>query len=212
MTVSGVVFRRRRTIVIAQKRSRAALIPIILTLIRLISSPLVLPFLFVYLLPLNIFFINIALAGLFLCLSATDFFDGYLARHYNQETALGRLLDPIADKFLIYTTLISLVAAGKLYFYWAIIFIGREFFVMGLREISLAHNFSLAVSGNAKLKTAFQVAALTWVIVNPLQQEGLYALWWNGIEWLLLSSALFFSLLSAVAYYRIFIKNIRSFL
>ncbi|MBA3954119.1 CDP-diacylglycerol--glycerol-3-phosphate 3-phosphatidyltransferase [Candidatus Dependentiae bacterium] len=187
-------------------------IPLILTLIRLISSPLVLPFLFFYLLPLGIFWINSCLAGFFLCLSLTDFFDGYLARRYNQETKFGRLLDPIADKFLIYSTLISLVAAGKLYFYWAILFIGREFFVMALREISLAHHFTLTVSSNAKIKTGFQVAALTWVILNPLEQAGLQAFWWHTIEYVLLSIALFFSLFSAVQYYRIFIKNIRTFL
>src|SRR6266404_4937914 len=104
--------------------------PMLLTYIRLIGSPIILPFFLVYLLPLNIFWINCSLAVLFFLFGLTDFFDGYFARKYQQVTTTGAMLDHIADKFLVYSTLIALIAAQKLYFFWAIIWIGREFFIL----------------------------------------------------------------------------------
>ncbi|MDP3889126.1 MAG: CDP-alcohol phosphatidyltransferase family protein, partial [bacterium] len=112
-------------------------IPIILTLIRLIFSPFLLPLLLVHFLPFNIFWINAILALFFVMVCLTDFFDGYLARKYKQETVLGKLLDPIADKFLLYSTLIVLLSVHKIFFYWPSILIGREFLVMGIRLIAM---------------------------------------------------------------------------
>src|SRR5690606_3086491 len=131
--------------------------PLFLTLIRLILSPIILPFLFVYLLPLNYVLINIFLAIVFILFSLTDFFDGYIARKYHQESSLGRLLDPIADKFLIFSVLISLLAAGKIFFYWVIILIGREIFIMGLRQLALEYAITIPVSWAGKVKTAIQM-------------------------------------------------------
>ncbi len=65
------------------------------------------PLLLITFLPVNRLEINFVLAIIFLGFSVTDFLDGYLARHFHQETALGKLLDPIADKFLVYSTLID---------------------------------------------------------------------------------------------------------
>jgi cardiolipin synthase len=186
--------------------------PLILTIIRLLVSPLVLPIVFVYLLPLNSFVINSILAAIFVALALTDFFDGYLARRYNQETMLGKLLDPVADKCLVYATLVSLVAAGKLFFYWAIIIIGREFFVMGLRLVAAESRMSVSVSLVGKLKTAVHMACLTWVILNPYQAAGLRAVhvqdacvvWWNHVEAALLALSVCISLFSGYIYYRRF--------
>src|SRR5579871_3122872 len=136
-------------------------IPTILTLTRLILAPLLVPLLLVYLLPYNYFWLNSVLAILFIFFGLTDFFDGYLARKLHQETPLGRVLDPIADKFLVYSTLVALLAVGKIYFYWVIIFIGREFFLMGLRHIALENNVVVHVSSWGKLKTFAQMAVLT---------------------------------------------------
>ncbi len=180
---------------------RSLSIPIRLTLIRLIVSPLLLPVLFVYLLPYHSFLVNGCLALLFALLSVTDFFDGYLARKYNQETVIGRVLDPLADKFLIYCTLIALLAAGKIFFYWVIILIGRELFVMGLRHVALEHELSIPVSKLSKLKTAVQMICLTTIILNPYQPLGVEALYWNGTEMGLLLITVVLSLISAGQYY-----------
>lgn len=178
-----------------------------LTIIRLVVSPLTLPLLLVYFLPHNNVWLNSGLAFLFVLFGLTDFFDGYLARRLDQETSLGKMLDPIADKFLVYSTLVALLAAGKIFFYWVIIFIGREFFVMGLRAIALEHNLSVPVSLLGKIKTFFQMILLTWIIVNPYQKLGLHSHpIWNGGELFLLIMTLALSVISAKHYYTAFIN------
>lgn len=183
-------------------------LPMILTFIRLIGSPLILPFFLVYLLPYNILWLNSGLALLFFLFGLTDFFDGYLARKYHQVTQYGAMLDHVADKFLLYATLIALIATHKLYFFWAIIWIGREFFVMTLRQIALEHNFLITVSSWGKLKTCLQIICLTFIIINPYQHYGMSALYWNGIELILLIVATLFSIASAHNYFSIFIKQL----
>ncbi|MGO9387806.1 MAG: CDP-diacylglycerol--glycerol-3-phosphate 3-phosphatidyltransferase [Methanobacterium sp.] len=176
--------------------------PTALTLIRLIFSPLFLPILLVYLIPFNSLFINLLLALCFILLSLTDFFDGYLARKYDQVTALGKALDPLADKFLLFSTLIALVAVQKLFFYIAILFIGREFFVMGLRMLALERGFDIPVSWFGKLKTVAQTIYITLVIIDGSLLIGKSIF----IEYLFLIISLFLSLYSAYLYYRSFIK------
>jgi CDP-diacylglycerol--glycerol-3-phosphate 3-phosphatidyltransferase len=181
--------------------------PMLLTYIRLIGSPIILPFFLVYLLPYNIFWINCSLAILFFLFGLTDFFDGYLARKYNQVTAMGAMLDHVADKFLLYSTLIALVAAHKLHFIWAIIWIGREFFIMTLRQIALENNFAITVSSYGKLKTVSQIACLIFVIINPYHAQCFSAFYWNGTELLLLLVSTALSVGSAYNYYSSFITK-----
>ena len=174
-----------------------------LTLARLILSPLILPVLLVSYLPLNQLSINIILAIAFGLFSLTDFFDGYLARKYCQETLLGKILDPIADKFLVYSTLVALLAIGKIYYYWVIVLIGREFFVMALRMIALEYQMRIAVSYGGKVKTVAQMALLIFLIINPAQSLG----WsgapeWNILESCLIAITLALSVYSAWDYYR----------
>lgn len=182
-------------------------VPNLLTIIRLIGSPIFLPFLIVYLLPYNLFWLNCIIAILFCLFALTDFFDGYLARKFKQETNFGKVLDPIADKFLLYATLVALLAAHKIFFYWVILFIGREFFMMGLRHIALENSFSVPVLLLGKIKTTFQMLMMCVIILNPYQELGLRgALGWNGTELCLILIALGLSLGSAVQYYQIFMK------
>ena len=176
----------------------------ILTYIRLIGAPLVLPFFLVYLLHYNIFWLNCTLAVLFFLFGLTDFFDGYLARKYNQVTAHGALLDHVADKFLLYSTLIALVTAHKLYFFWAIIWIGREFFIMTLRQVALEKNLYIAVSSYGKLKTVLQIMCLTVIIANPYHRLSFYASYSNIFELILLACATIVSVLSAYHYFSLF--------
>jgi len=190
---------------------KAQRVPNFLTLFRLIFSPLLFPVLLVYLLPLNAPFINVLLALLFILVSLTDFFDGYLARKFNQESLLGSILDPIADKFLVYATLIALLAVHKIFFYWVVILIGREFFVMGLRHMAAAHNFEVPVLPLGKIKTAFQMILLTWMIANPYQTAGFEgAPFWNIGQGIVLFGTITLSIYSAGRYYQLFMKKFRS--
>ena len=185
-------------------------LPMLLTFIRLIGSPIILPFFLVYLLPCNLFWLNSSLAILFIALGLTDFFDGYLARKYHQVTSTGAMLDHVADKFLLYSTLIALIAAHKLYFFWAIIWIGREFFIMALRQIALENNVAITVSSYGKLKTVVQITCLAFVIINPYHHLGISALYWNGTELALLLLGTILSVLSARNYFSAFMKQYRN--
>lgn len=192
-------------------------VPNILTLIRLILSPIMLPILLVYLLPFNIISVNYVLAGLFLVFSITDFLDGFIARRYEQVSSFGRLVDPIADKFLIYSTLVALLAVQKVFFAWVLVLIGREFFILGLRILALEHKFSVSVSFFGKIKTVVQVAYLTVLIANPYHARSSTSIlgWvndyyvspaWTATETLLMVLAVSMSLFSAYRYYKSFIQ------
>lgn len=176
--------------------------PTVLTLARLIISPVALPVLIVYLLPSNVAAINYTLAALFFVFSLTDMLDGYLARRFGEVTKLGALLDPLADKFLVSSTLIALLAAQKIFFVWVLIIIGRELFIMGLRLVALEHAIHVAVSGLGKLKTMAQSLYLTVLIANPYHAYALVDSRFNQFEILFLGITLLFSCWSAYRYYR----------
>lgn len=131
-------------------------IPLALTFIRLLFSPFIPAALLVFLLPTASVGMHLFLATIFAVMALTDFFDGYLARRYKQETVIGRVLDPIADKLLVLSTGIALVHIGKMYWLWLVIIMSREVLIMGLRELALTYSFSLPVSQSGKYKSAVQ--------------------------------------------------------
>ena len=110
----------------------------------------------------------IALA-IFLAACVTDFFDGYLARAWSQQSSLGQMLDPIADKLLVGAALIMLVANGTIrsWSIWAaIIILSREILVSGLREYLAELRVKIAVTRLAKWKTTVQMIALGVLIAG----------------------------------------------
>ncbi len=104
--------------------------------------------------------------AIFLVAAITDFFDGYIARRTNQITRLGTLLDPIADKLLISSALISLVELGLAPAWMIVIIIGREFAVSGLRSIAAQQGVTIAASPLGKGKTISQVVAIAFLILG----------------------------------------------
>ncbi len=100
---------------------------------------------------------------IFILASITDYYDGYLARRYQQITTLGRFMDPIADKLLVSTALISMVEYRSLTNtagYIAIIIIAREFAVTGLRLVCAEKGKVIDASSAGKVKTTFQMIAI----------------------------------------------------
>src|SRR5579864_5977398 len=95
--------------------------------------------------------------GIFLMAAATDLLDGYLARRWKQVTTVGTLLDPIADKLLISAALVSLVQVRVLPAWMAILIIGREFAVSGLRQIAAAEGYTIKANDLGKTKMLSQV-------------------------------------------------------
>jgi CDP-diacylglycerol--glycerol-3-phosphate 3-phosphatidyltransferase len=108
---------------------------------------------------------------LYLAAAVSDFFDGYLARKWNQSSTLGRMLDPIADKLLV-GALIVVFAWDRSFAWWdltpALAILLREIFVPGLREFLGPKNVVVKVTPLAKWKTTVQLLALTFVFLAPL--------------------------------------------
>src|SRR5215475_10420859 len=106
---------------------------------------------------------------LFVAAAITDFFDGYLARAWSQQSSLGRMLDPIADKLLVSAVFLVLAAnqtISGLTLWAAIVILCREVLVSGLREYLAELRVPLPVTAVAKWKTAVQFIALGFLIVG----------------------------------------------
>ncbi len=139
--------------------------------------------------------------GVFAVAGITDYFDGYLARAWSQQSALGRMLDPIADKLLVAACLLMLVADRTIssWSIWAaIVILSREILVSGLREYLAELRVSVPVSAIAKWKTTLQLVAVGFLIAGPAGETvlpgttmiGLVLLWiaavltlWTGWDY-----------------------------
>jgi CDP-diacylglycerol--glycerol-3-phosphate 3-phosphatidyltransferase len=121
-------------------------------------------------------------AAIFGLASLTDWLDGYLARRRKQVTALGQMMDPLADKLLISAALVSLVQMNLAPAWMVAVIIGREFAVTGLRSLAYSRGLVIAVSPLGKIKMSAQVVAILLLILGReyLQQFvvlGQMALW-----------------------------------
>jgi CDP-diacylglycerol---glycerol-3-phosphate 3-phosphatidyltransferase len=112
-------------------------------------------------------------AALFLAASVTDVIDGYLARKRGQITTMGMLLDPLADKLMITAAFITLVQFNpRIVPAWiAVIIIGREFLVSGLRSIAASEGFTIEASDLGKFKMVVQIVAVAAAIIDHRWQE-----------------------------------------
>jgi CDP-diacylglycerol--glycerol-3-phosphate 3-phosphatidyltransferase len=144
-------------------------------------------------------------ASIFLAAALTDLLDGYFARRRRQITTLGRLLDPIADKLLVSSALVSLVELKIAAAWMVVIIIGREFAVSGLRSIAAHEGFSIDVSTLGKGKMVTQVAAIVGLILGHQ-----YGGWVQQTATLLLWAVVFFALLSMAQYFREFWSKLDS--
>ena len=139
-------------------------IPNYLTIGRIIIVPI-----FVISFYLPGFYGDIIPFALFIVASFTDFLDGLLARMYKEESKLGELLDPIADKILVAAALILLVMNGTIKNYEvvaAIIILTREILISGLREFLAIGKIKLPVSNLAKLKTFLQMFSISILLTG----------------------------------------------
>ena len=139
-------------------------IPNILTIGRIIIVPF-----FVLAFYLPGFYGDLTACVLFVIASFTDFLDGMLARMMGEESKLGELLDPIADKIIVATALILLVMSGTIRHYEviaAIIILTREILISGLREFLARGRIKLPVTNLAKLKTFLQMVAIALLLTG----------------------------------------------
>ncbi len=107
-------------------------------------------------------------AAVFVLAASTDGLDGYFARKNKMITSFGKIMDPLADKLLITAALISLVELQRLSGWVAVIIIGREFAVTGLRAVAAAEGSVIAASKLGKLKTVSQIIAIVVMFLPQL--------------------------------------------
>ncbi|WP_425063180.1 CDP-diacylglycerol--glycerol-3-phosphate 3-phosphatidyltransferase [Pyruvatibacter mobilis] len=112
--------------------------------------------------------------GIFVAASITDYVDGYIARALKQQSSLGTMLDPIADKLLVAAALLLLAAdetIAGISLFAAVIILSREILVSGLREYLASLQVSVPVTQLAKWKTAIQMLAVTFLLCGPEGRE-----------------------------------------
>lgn len=106
-------------------------------------------------------------AGLiFVIASVTDFFDGFIARNWDQKTKLGAILDPLADKMLMLAGFLGLMLIDRASVWAVFLILSREFFITGLRVVAVAEGKSVAASMAGKVKTVVQMIAIGFLIMN----------------------------------------------
>jgi len=149
----------------------------------------------------------LAAAIVFLFASATDWLDGYLARKWGQVTKMGKLLDPIADKILVASALIILVNINKEDAWLAvaaIVIIGREFAVTGLRAIASSEGIVIPAETTGKYKTGTQIVAILSFVLDYHMETS----WLTTLGWITLLIAVMLSVYSAVQYFMRFWKKL----
>lgn len=139
-------------------------LPNLLTISRIVVIPVI--FLSIY---IHAIWWSVFAAILFIVAAITDYFDGYLARSRNETSAFGRLLDPIADKLLVVSALLIIVAnqmVDELSYIPVGIIMCREVLVSGLREFLAEVKVGMPVTRLAKWKTGFQMTALSMILLS----------------------------------------------
>lgn len=112
---------------------------------------------------------------IFVIASITDFFDGYIARSWNQMTKLGAILDPLADKMLVLAGFLGLVVIDRASVWAVFLILSREFFITGLRVVAVGEGKNVASTMAGKIKTVMQMIAIGFLIMNwPFATELLW--------------------------------------
>jgi len=174
-------------------------IPNTLAFIRLLLAPIM--FVFLVNQDASIFegihpsWLNYFAGFIFVVASATDFFDGYIARSFNQITTLGKILDPLADKMLTLAGFLGLMMLGEASPWVIFLILTRELFITGLRVSAVSQGIDIAASWMGKLKTVVQMIAIGFLLMG----------WPFGRE--LLWMALFLTLYSGYEYVRAFLHT-----
>ena len=117
---------------------------------------------------------------IFVLASVTDFFDGYIAREWNQMTMLGAIIDPLADKMLTIAAFLGLMMVGSASAWAIYIIIIRELFITGIRTVALSEGLDIKASWSGKVKTVVQMIAIGFLLMH----------WSFGTELLWLAVAL----------------------
>jgi cardiolipin synthase len=165
-------------------------IPILLTWLRVALIPLVVG---IFYLPDHVLLEsdrNLGATVIFIVAAVTDWFDGYLARRWNETSAFGAFLDPVADKLMVAGALLVLMQLGRVDAIISFIIIGREITISALREwmAEIGARKSVAVNSLGKIKTAAQMVAIPMLLFHrklfgmiDMHVSGTILLWIAGV-------------------------------
>jgi CDP-diacylglycerol--glycerol-3-phosphate 3-phosphatidyltransferase len=140
--------------------------------------------------------LNYFAAFIFVVASATDFFDGYIARTFDQITVMGQILDPLADKMLTLAGFLGLMMVGSASAWAVFLIITRELFITGLRVSAVAEGIDISASWMGKVKTVVQMIAIGFLLMG----------WYGGEALLWLAVVL--TLYSGYEYVRDFFRSV----
>ncbi len=172
--------------------ARPLAVPNILTYARIVAVPVVVGLLFWQSIFAGPLWLRWAALVVFVAAGVTDFFDGYIARMWSQQSSLGHMLDPIADKLLVASCLLMLAAEETIRGWTllaAIVILCREILVSGLREYLAELQVSVPVTRLAKWKTSVQMVAVGFLVagragdqlINGVSQTGIFLLWLSAL-------------------------------
>jgi CDP-diacylglycerol--glycerol-3-phosphate 3-phosphatidyltransferase len=182
-------------------------LPTLLTWARIVAIPLI----------VGVFYLdvisqaerNLVATVLFVVVALTDWLDGYLARKLNQTSSFGAFLDPVADKFLVCSSLLILLELGRVNAFVALVIVGREIAISALREwmAQIGASRSVAVHMVGKLKTTVQMVAIPFLLFDGTLFGVIPTRLWG--TWLILA-AVVLTIWSMVYYLRKAIPEIRA--
>lgn len=163
----------------------------------------------IFLVPIFLLFMNINMPSnngillatiVFVVAAITDKLDGYIARSRNQITSFGKFLDPLADKLLVCSALVSLVELQTIPAWFAMVIIAREFAVTGLRTVAASEGNVIAASQWGKAKTVIQIVAIVFALIDLM----LVNTFIHNFTNISLYAALIITIISGIDY---FVKN-----
>lgn len=177
---------------------------------KLTIARIILTFFFIYFISLQGLVNMTAAALIFVLASLTDFWDGYIAKKYNLISDFGKLMDPIADKFLILAAFLAFVRMHIVENWMVLLILGREMMVTGLRIFAMTKGKVLAAEKAGKHKTVSQMVAIFFILGFILFKESLARFskwspviegWWESGINILMIITVTLTLISGVSYF-----------
>lgn len=154
-------------------------LPTQLTLLRILLTPIFVSLLFIE----NSYF-KWASFFVFAMASLTDYYDGYTARKYGVSTVLGEFLDPLADKILVSSALISFNALGYVPSWIVLVIVARDFFITGFRSYAILKGKPIVTHRLAKVKTYIQIVVLYFIYLYHVISWSTAGAWWQKVvQW-----------------------------
>ncbi len=176
---------------------------------QLTISRIILTFIFIYFIAQNGLVPMVMAAVIFTVASLTDYFDGYVAKKYRLTSDFGKLMDPIADKFLILAAFLAFVRMQVVVDWMVIVILGREIVVTSLRVFALTKGKVLAAEKGGKHKTVSQIVAVLFILVFIVVKEFLTNMnswsyqvegWWRSCIDVLMLVTVILTLISGISY------------